>query len=138
MKFSVTIKYGRCDLRAFLSHMSGLKGDYVISIEKDAKNRSNRQNRWLWGCIYPMILDGMNCIGWEFTNTEEVHAVMGSMFLGKDVVNKNTAEVVHLSRSTRELTTEEMSVYCETLRDFAREYLDVEIPDPDPEYYYGR
>ncbi len=133
-KFPITVIHGRCDLRAFIAHITGLRGNYVITVEKESKTRTNPQNRWLWGCIYPMILDGMNNLGWEFVNTEEVHAAMGSMFLGKDVVNKHTAEIVHLSRSTRDLSTEEMTLYCETLRDFAREYLDIEIPDPEPIY----
>ena len=137
MEFPVHIEDGRCDLSAFLAHISGLRGSYVISIDRDLKRRTNPQNRWLWGQIYPMILDGLNAAGWEFTSTEEVHAAMGAMFLGKDVVNIRTGETVHLARSTRELNTEEFTMYCETLRDFAREYLNVEIPDPVQEYYGG-
>ena len=133
MKFHITIENGKCDLSAFLSHIAGLRGDYVISVERDGKTRTNPQNRWLWGCIYPMLLDGLNAAGWEFTNTDEVHDFCGR-FRDREVVNRHSGEVVHVSRSTREMGTVEMSTYCDTLRDFAQEYLNLQIPDPE---HYG-
>ena len=42
-------------------------GIYRIEVKKVRKPRSNDQNGWLWGCIYPMLLDGLLDAGWEFT-----------------------------------------------------------------------
>ena len=134
MKFPITIEDGACDLTAFLAHIKSLHGNYTISVERDGTTRTNQQNRWLWGCIYPLMLKGLIDLGWEFTNTQMVHDFC-ARFRDDEVLNHNTGEVLHLPASTRDMDTVEMATYCETLRDFAREYINIEIPDPDPEYY---
>lgn len=48
-------------------------GLFHIEIKKIRKPRTNDQNGWLWGCIYPMLLDGLLEAGWEFTTVEQVH-----------------------------------------------------------------
>ena len=111
-----------------LAYLTGLHGDWVIKVERP--QRTNPQNRWLWGIIYPMIQVGLVAVGWPVTNTEEVHAMCGEMFRGKDIVNEFTGEVVHIPQSSRDMDIPTMTAYCETLRDFAREYLNIEIPDP--------
>lgn len=135
MEFPITIgQDGRCDLRALISHITSLRGSYVVKVSRRAKPRTNPQNRWLWGCIYPMMLNALIAKGWELTSTDEVHDFCAP-FRNREIVNRYTGEVVSLPRSTREMDTAQMSAYCDTLRDFAAEYLDVNIPDPDPDYY---
>ena len=108
-----------------------LDGIYLVEVKKVRKPRSNDQNGWLWGCIYPLLLDGMIDAGWEFTNTEQLHEFFKSQMTAEEVVNKETGEIVKFPSSTSRMSTVEFSTYCEKLREYAREFLNIEIPDPD-------
>ena len=48
-----------------------------------------------------------------------------------EVVNRETGEIVKFPSSTSSMSTVDFSAYCEKLREYARDYLNVEIPDPD-------
>ncbi len=106
-------------------------GIYLVEVKKVRKPRSNDQNAWLWGCIYPLLLDAMIDAGWEFTNTEQLHEFFKAQMTADEVVNRETGEIVKFPSSTSSMSTVEFSAYCEKLREYAREYLNVEIPDPD-------
>ena len=106
-------------------------GKYQISIKKVRKPRSNDQNGWLWGCIYPMLLDALNETGWEFTDSEQVHEFFKSQMTIDKVVNKHTGEIIEFPNSTSKMDTLTFATYCEKLRKYASEYLNIEIPDPD-------
>ena len=105
-------------------------GLYKIDISKVRGRRSLDQNRWLWGCIYPMLRQALNAQGWEFATDEQVHEFFKAQMAADKVVNKHTGEVIERPGSTREMDTVTFSTYCEKLRDYGREYLGVEIPDP--------
>lgn len=106
-------------------------GKYQISIKPVRKPRTNDQNGWLWGCIYPMLLDALNEAGWEFTDSEQVHEFFKSQMTSDKVVNKHTGEIIEFPGSTSQMDTLTFATYCEKLRDYANEYLNIEIPDPD-------
>lgn len=107
-------------------------GIYKVTVRKLQNNRSNQQNRWLWGHIYPRLLQGFLDAGWdEFTNEEEVHEFCKVKFAGKEIVDRNTGEVVTIPCRTSQMDTVEFSLYCMQLRFFAKEYLNIEIAEPD-------
>lgn len=106
-------------------------GVYQVNVKKVRKPRSNDQNAWLWGCIYPMLLDGMIDAGWEFANVEQLHEFFKAQMTADQVVNRETGEVVTFPSSTAKMDTVTFSTYCEKLREYAREYLNIDIPDPD-------
>ena len=108
-----------------------LDGIYQVEVKKVRKPRSNDQNGWLWGCIYPMLLDALNDAGWEFVDVEQVHEFFKAQMTADKVVNRETVEIVEFPTSTARMSTVAFSTYCERLREYAREYLNVEIPDPD-------
>lgn len=109
-------------------------GFYEITIKQKRDRRSNAQNRWLWGKIYPMLLQGFLDAGWdEFTCEEEVHEWCKQHFSGKRVVNRITGEVDNLPNSTKKMDTIEFCSYCEQLRTMAVEYLGITIPEPNKE-----
>ena len=108
-----------------------LDGIYQVEVKKVRKPRSNDQNGWLWGCIYPMPLDALNDAGWEFVDVEQVHEFFKAQMTADKVVNRETGEIVEFPTSTARMSTVAFSTYCERLREYAREYLNVEIPDPD-------
>ena len=106
-------------------------GLYRIEVKKIRKPRSNDQNGWLWGCIYPMLLDGLLDAGWEFVSVEQVHEFFKAQVANDKVVNRHTGEIVEFPTSTATMNTVQFSSYCEKLREYGREFLGVEIPDPD-------
>ena len=110
---------------------SALDGIYRLEIKRVRKPRSNDQNGWLWGCIYPMLLDALIDAGWEFTNCEQVHEYFKNLLTETEVVNKHTAEVVRFPESTAQMDTVTFSSYCEKLREYGQEYLGIDIPEPD-------
>lgn len=110
---------------------NALDGFYRIEIKRIRKPRSNDQNGWLWGCIYPMLLDALLEAGWEFVSVEQVHEFFKAQMTADKVVNKHTGEIIEFPGSTATMDTITFSTYCEKLREYGREYLGIEIPDPD-------
>lgn len=106
-------------------------GIYRVDVKKVMKPRSNDQNGWLWGCIYPMLLDALVNTGWEFVSVEQVHEFFKSQMTCDKVVNKHTGEIVQFPGSTATMDTVTFSSYTDKLREYGREFLNIEIPDPD-------
>ena len=123
---------GICDLRMLWTWFTNaLDGNYRVEIKRIRRKRTLEQNGWLFGCIYPMLLKALNDAGWEFTSVEQVHEYFKAMLWKQRMVNKHTGEIVEIPSSTTEMDTVQFSTYCDKLRDYGREYLDIEIPDPD-------
>lgn len=113
-------------------------GRYRLVLEKIYNKRSNQQNAYLWALVYPLIRDGLIEIGYdEFaqdTDCEMTHDLCKLRFLEKELVNKDTGEVIQSLGSTRKLTTTKFMEYVANLQKWASEYLGINIPDPDPLY----
>lgn len=108
-------------------------GDYVITITHDRKTRSNQQNAYLWGIVYPAVLFGLQDAGWEITDEEQVHEYCKQAFAAREVINKDTGEVLSLPNSTARMQTAEFNVYVDKIKAFALEYLNITIPEPNEE-----
>lgn len=108
-------------------------GDYVITITHDRKTRSNQQNAYLWGIVYPAVLFGLQDAGWEITDEEQVHEYCKQVFAAREVINKDTGEVLSLPNSTARMQTAEFNVYVDKIKAFAFEYLNITIPEPNEE-----
>jgi len=105
-----------------------------ITIEKVYKKRSNPQNAYLWGVVYPILLQGLNEVGYnEILDIDEVHDFCKTRFLKKEVVNEYTGEIIQTIGSTKKLTTLEFSEYLDRIKQFADEYLHYYIPEPNEE-----
>jgi len=123
---------GLFDLKPLYDYLSNAcDGIYRIDVRRIRKPRSNDQNGWLWGCIYPMLLEALLDAGWEFVSVEQVHEFFKAQMTADKVVNKHTGEIIEFPGSTATMDTVTFSTYCEKLREYAREFLNVEIPDPD-------
>lgn len=124
---------GLYDIRPIIGYMSNVPdGYYRIEVTHIRKKRTLDQNGWLFGCIYPLLLKGLNDAGWEFVNVQQVHEFFKQQIGLDQVINKHTGEIVEIPRSTAEMDTLTFSTYCDRLRDYGREYLNIEIPNPDP------
>lgn len=108
-------------------------GDYVITITPNRKTRSNQQNAYLWGIVYPAVLFGLQDAGWEIIDEEQVHEYCKQAFAAREVINKDTGEVLSLPNSTARMQTAEFNVYVDKIKAFAFEYLNITIPEPNEE-----
>lgn len=106
-------------------------GSYMLSITKQKKGRTLNQNEWLWGCVYPILLDALLDAGWEFTSVEQVHEFFKKLMAQVRVVNYTTGEIVEIPKSTATMDTQQFSTYIDKLREYAEEFLNVSIPEPD-------
>lgn len=88
--------------RALLDkELTGLpKGRYRLLIEKYRKKKSNPQLGYLFACIYPYVLRGLNDLGWEFTNLDEVDAECKKRFASQDILNRHTGEIMEIPALT--------------------------------------
>ena len=108
-------------------------GDYIFTVTPNRKTRSNQQNAYLWGVVYPAVLFGLQDAGWEITHEEQVHEYCKQAFAAREVINKDTGEVLSLPSSTARMQTAEFNVYVDKIKAFAFEYLNVTIPEPNEE-----
>ena len=134
--FIVEKKRGRINGRGLLEKilLRLPDGFYKVTVTKQRHGRSSRQNRWLWGQIYPRLLQGFLDAGWrDFICEDEVHEYCKIMFAGKAIVDPHSGEIVTLPCRTREMNTMEFALYCEQLRIFAYDMLNVTIPEPGTE-----
>lgn len=113
-------------------------GSYMLTITKQRRGRTLNQNDWLWGCVYPILLDGLLDAGWEFTSVEQVHEFFKKQMAQDKVVNYSTGEIVEIPRSTATMDTQQFSMYIDALREYAEEFLNVTIPEPDKNWRYAR
>ena len=138
MKFPIEKNGGLFDLKPIYTYFRCVTdGIYIVSVTKSRRGRTNNQNEWLWGCVYPLLLEGLLDAGWEFTTVEQVHEYFKAMLANEVVVNRDTGEVVEIPKSTAQMDTVQFSSYVQKLRDYASEYLNVEIPEPDKNWRYG-
>jgi hypothetical protein len=114
------------------AELSGLpKGKYRLIVEKLRRNKSNPQLAWLFGQIYPLVLQGFLDTGWDnITNLDQVDAKMKEMFARTEIVNKHTGEIMSIPALKRDMTTVEMMTFVQAIREWAEDYLNVTIPDP--------
>lgn len=106
-------------------------GVYTVTIKKVRKPRSNDQNGYLWGCVYPLMLRGLINAGWEFTNDTQVHEYFKKLFTSEQVVNRDTGEIIKFPASTASMDTLTFKTYTDKLREYALEFLGMDIPEPD-------
>jgi hypothetical protein len=113
-------------------------GNYKIVIEKIYNKRSNPQNSYLWGVVYPIVKEGLIDAGFdEFKqdfDLEMTHEMLKLRFLKRDTRSAE-GNIIVIIGSTRKLSTVDFMAYLENICKWASEYLNVVIPDPEPEQY---
>ena len=64
-KLQIEKRNGLFNLRPLYDWLNNaLDGIYRLEITRVRKPRTMDQNGWLWGCIYPMLLDALLDAGW--------------------------------------------------------------------------
>lgn len=132
MRFLIDKIDGYFNLRTITEFFrTASNGCYMINITKQRKGRTLNQNDWLWGCVYPILLDGLLDAGWEFTSVEQVHEFFKKQMAQDKVVNHTTGEIVEIPMSTAIMDTQQFAMYIDALRAYAEDFLNVTISEPD-------
>lgn len=105
--------------------------DVLITLEKAKKQRSNQQNAFYWGIVIVIIKSCLKSTG-NNLNENDVHDLLRLKFLKETIaIKEETGEVIERVKSTTELTTSQFMDYIAEIQQFAAEYFDAIIPDPN-------
>lgn len=105
--------------------------DVVITIQKKRIKRSNSQNAYYFGCIIPLVRDGLINTTGEIFDLTETHNFLKAQFCYKELINESTGEIVKIPKSTTDNSTTDAEIYYEQIRRFADDFLGVKIPLPN-------
>ena len=110
--------------------------DIMITVRSARKVRSTRQNRYYWGVVLPLILEGFIDAGNDLQtgnadHLDMIHQEMKRLHLdnGLDVVDAQ-GEVHRLPPSTRRCDVAEFMDYTDRVIRWAQDCLNVTIPEP--------
>jgi len=92
---------------------------HVLMISEDTLTRSEKQNRYMWGCVYKIMGDELGYL------PDECHQLMQKQFL------KYESQGEWFVKSTTKLNTKEMEEYLENVRRFASMELSIYVPLPN-------
>lgn len=114
------------NLRAFV--MQALPGKRLkVVVEEAKKRRSDEQNRYLWGCVYPTILQAGQLQGWT---AEDLHEYfLGEVFGWEQVTGFGRKRLRPIRRSSG-MSTVEFSEYVAQIQQRMAE-LGIYVPDPN-------
>lgn len=106
-------------------------GKYLIEIS-GADKRSNPQNRYLHGLLIPEFRKALNSVGYDEVKTDaQAKLIMKSMFLKRQVVNKETGEAIEYIQDTSDCTKEEMNILFDEVIKFTSENMNYQIGYPN-------
>ena len=134
MHFILTIQDKRIDnLAELLNLLLTLPdGQYKTEIKKHYNRRTSAQNRYLWGVVYPSVLEGLIASGNDqWINVEDVHELCLQTCGSKQVVLYETGEVYNIPSRSRKMTTTEFMAYIQSITNWSREFLGIDIPQAD-------
>lgn len=103
-------------------------GSYKITIKK-GKRRSNRANRYYWGVVINLVLEGLKDAGFDTVrDAEDAHEVCKALFL-KQSEQHGDVKIERVG-SSKKLTSVEFEEYIMHITTWAWDYLSVMIPAP--------
>lgn len=107
------------------------EGRYRMTVDKWRKDKSLPQLGYYYACVLPMSWELLTSAGWEFTSLDEVDAFWKDLYANKEIVNRNTGEVISVPALKRHMTTTEFSTFVDAVRNHCAEYLGGYIPEPE-------
>ena len=105
--------------------------DIMITFEKPKRKRSNSQNNYLWGILYPITQNAIKNEWGEIWSIEKVHDFYKIQFNVIEKVNQETGQIIKLPKSTTENTTIQQEEYHLQIREFLKEWFNVAAALPN-------
>ena len=115
--------------KAFLLHA----GKRVrVTIERYVSKRTLPQNAYLHGVVLPLVSEAMTEAGWrEAVNFTWTKDFLKKEFLSRTAYNEKTGEGIEYIKDTSALTVSEFMDFIADIQQWASEYLNTYIPDPN-------
>jgi len=105
--------------------------EYTLILKSKKKQRSIPQNRYYFGVVVPIVFHALRDAGFnEIKTKEDAHDILKLKFL-KTTINSESGEFIERIKSTTELSTSEFMDLLAEIQQWAVEFLNVEIPDPN-------
>jgi len=118
---------------ALKDHFDGK--ELIITFEIDYRKRSLGRNNFLWGYVYPILVEGFIQAGTDgLIHSPESYELIHEGFYKKKFVHNamqmitSHGEVIDVAPSTTRQTNKEFDESLEECRRWAAEHLNVEIP----------
>lgn len=111
-------------------NIAGLTGSYMVRITSASK-RSDPQNRYLHGVLFPEFKNALIDAGYNIQTNEQAKSVIKQMFLQDNIVNEETGEMIPITKDTSELSKLETNLLIEQVIRFAAENMNYIIPYPN-------
>lgn len=105
--------------------------DVVLTIAKSKKKRSNQQNSYYWGLLIPITQNAIKTEWGEIWSKEKTHDFFKLHFNYVEKVNENTSEVIRVPKSTTDNTTTQQEEFHAQIREFLKEWFNVDCPLPN-------
>jgi len=115
----------------FYKEINALKGRYRITITRARRMKSTPQLAYYYGCVLPHFHHAAIDAGWEFADVNELDTYLKSMFASRDLINKDTGEILAIPGLKRNMTTTEMMAFTDAVKEHALEFLGYRIPEPN-------
>jgi len=110
-------------------------GWYRTRFDKIYKKASTKQFGYLYGFVYDQFAIALRQTGlFEVDDEKEVEKLCDAMFANKDLVNKQSGEIIPIPMSKSDFCTLDMMVYVDNIRDYASLNMNFIIPDPNPNW----
>lgn len=116
------------------------EGRYRLTVEKMRRNKSLSQLGYLFGVVYPLVLEHLLSSGYEpeditenpdeSLKIEHIDLMCKKMFASKKIVNRETGDMIEIPGFKRDFSTVEMMTYINAIRQWDAEYLGGYIPEP--------
>jgi hypothetical protein len=100
------------------------------TLRRKRNKRSLLQNSYYHGCVVPAVRFALNEAGFKMS-VLQVHELLKFKFLKDEVINETTGEIITTIGSTTGLTKSAFMDYIAEIQQWAAEYLNCVIPDPN-------
>lgn len=102
-----------------------------ITIKRKYKQRSTPQNAFYWGVIIPMFQELISEAWGEMKSVEETHEILKCQCNYEEKTNPTTGEVIKIPKSTTGLTTTGWLEYERKMKQFALDFFNAILPEPN-------
>lgn len=106
-----------------------------LTIKRHRKQRSNPQNSFYWGIVIPLVQEGLREATGEVRDSNSIHYnILLPMHAPlREIINTSTGEIIQERITSSEMTTSEFMDFIVSIQQWAAEFLNIEIPDPNSE-----
>lgn len=114
----------------FVEDLSGFKDGAVEITIKRKNQRSSPQNRYYFGVVVKEVELRLKELGNDFS-PDLVHEFLKDKFNKVEIIGDGGEVIDFIGDSTTKMNKEQFSVYVDKIREWANDFLDINIPLPN-------